>query len=78
VSFRRSDNATDTWSIGRLVRTDRIITVLNYEEGGGGWRCAHSLTSHRNVVIDVDACGQGATAEDSIAIVNRILQKMPS
>lgn len=78
VSFRRTDGETDTWSIGTPVTTDGVITVLNYQEGGGGWRCAHSLTARTNVVIDVDACSSQASAKDSTTIVDAIVAKLPA
>jgi len=69
--------STRAWSIGIPTTSDGITTTLNYQEAGGGWSCARSLSASSNVLLDISACGHGATAADGVAVMTKALSKLP-
>ena len=78
VSVKQSDTVTDTWTIGAATVRNGMVSVLNVQELGDGWACSRSLNARANVVVDVAACGESATADTSATIVTAIVGKLPS
>ena len=70
-------SSTNAWSIGTPSNSDGITTTLNYQEAGGGWRCARSLSASSNVLLDISACGYGTTVADGVAVMTKALSKLP-
>lgn len=71
------DDDTVTWTIGFPTVTGDIPTLLISPEGGDGFVCQRAITSRSNVVIDVYVCAKDARAEQAVAVVRSIADKMP-
>jgi hypothetical protein len=64
--------ASVTWSAGRVISRDGVLTALLTQEGAEGWACQRALIARSNVVIDTRTCGdnvidQAATIARKIA-----------
>lgn len=71
------DKTPQTYTIGYPTVTDDIPTLLISPEGGDGYICERAITSRSNVVIDVYVCTKNAQAEQAVAVVKSIANKMP-
>jgi hypothetical protein len=71
------DHSVYRYTLGYPGASGDIATMVNSVEGAGGRTHARGITSRANVVIDVDALGPGMTAENAVAVVNAIAEKMP-
>lgn len=71
------DSQTSVYTLGFPAASGDIPTVVNTVEGGEGYACARAITSHSNVVIDVYVCGRPVTADQAVAVVKSIANKMP-
>jgi PknH-like extracellular domain len=71
------DSGSQNYTLGFPTTTGGIPTVVNTAEGGEGYVCAHAITSRSNVVIDVYVCGNGATADQAVAVVKSIANEIP-
>jgi serine/threonine kinase PknH len=61
-----TDGALTDWTFGSLAGNPPKITLLNTQEGDGGWACQHVLNAVSNVVIDVSACRYHISNEASL------------
>ncbi|HTX94964.1 MAG TPA: sensor domain-containing protein, partial [Mycobacterium sp.] len=62
---------TYRWTLAQLVGSPPKITMMQTQEGAGGWECQHAMSVANNVIVDVNACGyhisdQGAQIADKI------------
>ncbi|WP_123027305.1 sensor domain-containing protein [Mycolicibacterium stellerae] len=77
VSENKDDKLPQTYTVGFPTVTDEIPTLLISPEAGDGYLCERAIASRSNVVIDVYVCADDVKAEQAVAVVNSIANKMP-
>ncbi len=66
----------ETFTVGQPTVTESTMTMVSPQKGGGGWACSRALGQRANVVVDVNACQNGAT-DQGAAIMTKTLERIP-
>ncbi len=67
---------TYRWTLAQILGSPPKLTVMQTQEGAGGWECQHAMSVANNVIADVIACGYhisdqaGQIADKIVAKVN--------
>ncbi|WCS21220.1 sensor domain-containing protein (plasmid) [Mycobacterium marinum] len=62
---------SQTWWVATVSEQAGVLRARSNREGTDGWGCQHALSTRRNLVIDVKACGLDI-ADEAVAIANGI------
>ena len=64
-----------TWSLGALTEPAGMLVMPATQEGGSGYKCQRALTSRKNVVVDVRACGYQIT-DQGFTVASRTAERI--
>lgn len=63
------------WMASTVANRDGMLSIINTQEGAGGWQCQRAMTARNNIVIDVRSCGNNRT-DQALKIAARMADRV--
>ncbi|CDO91332.1 hypothetical protein AWC29_06515 [Mycobacterium triplex] len=63
------------WMASTVANRDGMLSIINTQEGAGGWQCQRAMTARNNIVIDVRSCGNNRT-DQGLKIATRMADRV--